>query len=221
MQASSDVKIVGGGNDDRVSNDGTEDEWNDTDNKSEPDDNTNSRGKRRLHTKKPMSDNKSPAKRNRAMTTDKGPTKKRVKKASKLMNTKTYTKESVLLEFGEESEFGQEYRKMDDDEKRSALDKLNQGATKGIKSVVKEKVLATKYSTLCSEKLKAHLVLSRVDVGNMFRTAPPPSSARTVAAAVAHVGDWVHMDADRSIGWNSEGGIAMVIAVTDNFTDVK
>jgi hypothetical protein len=35
------------------------------------------------------------------------------------------------------------------------------------------------------------------------------------------VGEWVEVDADRTPGWNSEGGIAVIINVHDNFADVK
>jgi hypothetical protein len=136
------------------------------------------------------------------------------------MDTKTYTMKSVLEEFGEDNEFGQECRKMNDVEKEAALSKLNQGAIKGIKSVVKE-VLANKYSTLCNERLKEHLLSMRVDVENMFRTAPPPFLRRTIAAVAVSVGDWLQVDADRTTGWNSEGGVAMVIAAHDDFSDVK
>jgi len=34
-------------------------------------------------------------------------------------------------------------------------------------------------------------------------------------------GEWVEVDADRSPGFNSEGGIAVIISVHDNFADVK
>ena len=85
------------------------------------------------------------------------------------MDIKTYSKESVLEEFGEETEFGQEYRKLDDGEKKAALDVLNRGASKGIKTVVKAKILTTKYFTLCSDKLKAQLIADRVPVDKMFR----------------------------------------------------
>ncbi len=87
--------------------------------------------------------------------------------------------------------------------------------------MVKEKVLTTKYSSLCLDKLKEHLLATRVDAENMFREAPPRPTSRTIAAASVSVGDWVQVDADRSTGWNSEGGIAMVIAVHDSFSDVK
>jgi hypothetical protein len=129
-----------GENDDRISNDGTEDEWNETENGSDSDDNTTLRKKKRQPTKNAAIEENSPAKRKRAKTTDNGPNRKRVRKAPKLMDIKTYSKESVLQEFGEETEFGQEYRKMDDDEKKAALDVLNRGASKGIKTVVKDKI---------------------------------------------------------------------------------
>jgi hypothetical protein len=51
--------------------------------------------------------------------------------------------------------------------------------------------------------------------------AESPSIARSSHAALVHVGDWVQVDADRSIGFNSEGSIGVVIAVNDNFSDIK
>ncbi len=124
-----------------------------------------------------------------------------MRKAKKLMEMKTYFKGSVLVEFGEDSEFGKEYRKMDADERTPTLDVLNRGASKGIKTVVKVKVLTTKYSTLCNDKLKAHLLAERVPVETMFRVAETLPLARSASAALVHVGDWVHVDADRTIRW--------------------
>ncbi len=212
---------IEGEDNDKISNDGTEDEWNETDSRSDSDDKTTLRAKKRQPITNATIEANSPAKRKRAKTTDNGPTRKRVRKAKKLMDTKTYSKESVLVEFGEDSEFGQEYRKMDADERTAALDVLNRGASKGIKTVVKDKILTTKYSTLCNDKLKAHLLAERVPVETMFRAAETLPFARSASAALVHVGDWVHVDADRSVGFNSEGGIAVVIGVNDNFSDVK
>lgn len=196
-----------------ISNDGTEDEWHASENVGDSDNDTAANGKRTKR-QKVTNDGTTPAKRQRTK-------QPRAKKVAKLMNKKTYTMDSVLLEFGEDDAFGQEYRKLDDEAKKKAVEKLNVGATKGIKGVVKENVLTTKYSSLCQDKLKEHLVASRVDVENMFRKAPPRPLSRTITAALVSVGDWVHVDADRSTGWNSEGGIAMVIAVHDSFSDVK
>ncbi len=35
------------------------------------------------------------------------------------------------------------------------------------------------------------------------------------------VGEWVEVDADRTPGYNSEGGIAVIISVYDDLADVK
>ncbi len=86
---------------------------------------------------------------------------------------------------------------------------------------MKAKVIATKYANICVDKLKEHLVSQRVAENDMFRKAAPVNSSRHVGAAAVSVGDWVEVDGDRSPGWNSEGGIAMVIASSINHADVK
>ncbi len=102
-----------------------------------------------------------------------------------------------------------------------AVKKLNKGANNGIKVAVKAKVMENKYSKLCREKIVDHLRSMRVDVDSMFRAAPSVSSSRQVAASSVNVGNFVEVDADRTPGWNSEGEVAMVIGVTNNFSDVK
>ncbi len=115
----------------------------------------------------------------------------------------------------------QAYRAMNEAARLAAVDKLNKGATCGIKAAVKAKVLDTKYSTRCRDKLVEHVQSLRVDVSTMFRVAPPSFTLRNVAAASVSVGDFVEVDAERTPGWNSEGGVAMVTAVTNNFSEVK
>jgi hypothetical protein len=83
------------------------------------------------------------------------------------------------------------------------------------------KVISSKYSTICMQKLKEHLVSMRVVDNDMFRKAAPISSSRMVGSSAVSVGDFVEVDADRSPGWNSEGGIAMVTASAYNFAEVK
>jgi hypothetical protein len=137
------------------------------------------------------------------------------------MDTKTYTMESVLVEFDADSEYGKALRAMPEGEMQVAVAKLNKGATDGIKGAVKAKVISSKYSTICKIKLKEHLMSMRVDENEMFRKAAPMNSATMVGASAVSVGDWVQVDADRSPGWNSEGGIAMVTASANNFAEVK
>jgi hypothetical protein len=110
---------------------------------------------------------------------------------------------------------------MPESEKHAAVAKLNKGTTDGIKGAVKAKVLSSKYSTVCKDKLKEHLLAMRVDENDMFKKAAPMNSARMVGASAVSVGDWVQVDADRSPGWNSKGGIAMVTASLNNIVEVK
>jgi hypothetical protein len=133
----------------------------------------------------------------------------------------TYTMDSVMDEFDAESEFGKALCDMPDADRIVAVAKLNKDATDGIKGAVKAKVLASKYSTICIEKLKDHLAAMRVAENDMFRKSAPVHSARTMHASAVSVGDWVEVDADRSPGWNSEGGIAMVTASSNNKAEVK
>jgi hypothetical protein len=55
----------------------------------------------------------------------------------------------------------------------------------------------------------------------MFHSAPKISSLLTTNPSFISVGEWVEVDADRTPGFNSEGGIAVIISVQDNLADVK
>jgi hypothetical protein len=95
----------------------------------------------------------------------------RPKKPVKKMNIKTYTLESVLVEFDAESEYGKALRAMPESDMQVAVAKFKKGATAGIKGAVKAKVLLSKYSTVCKDKLKEHLLVMRVNENDMFKKA--------------------------------------------------
>ena len=143
------------------------------------------------------------------------------RKTLKKMDSKTYTTETVMVEFDAESEYGVALRAMPDAELKLAVDKLNKSATNGIKGAVKAKLISSKYANICVDKLKEHLVSMRVADKDMFRKAAPVNSARMVGASAVSVGDFVEVDGDRSPGWNSEGGIAMVVASSNNCAEVN
>ena len=137
------------------------------------------------------------------------------------MEPKTYTTDTILEDYAPESEYGMALREMSPAELKQAVEKLNKSAAKGIKGTVKEKLLTSKYANTCVEKLKAHLVAQRVAQNDMFRKAAPAKKIPLGNAAAVSVGDWVEVDGDRSPGWNSEGGIAMVIASSQICAEVK
>jgi hypothetical protein len=132
-----------------------------------------------------------------------------------------YTIEGIKLSWSEETEYGQSFRAMDADEQRAEVLRLNKGVDKGMKCVIKTKLLDDNYKTLVSEKLQAHLSQCRASPPSMFHAAPTSRIAVVHDATFLSVGEWVEVDADRSVGYNSEGGIAVIINVHDDLADVK
>jgi hypothetical protein len=69
--------------------------------------------------------------------------------------------------------------------------------------------------------LRQYLVDSRVSQASMFHSAPKTASMSMANLKFLSVGEWVEVDADRTLGYNSEGGIAVIISVHDDMADVK
>jgi hypothetical protein len=55
----------------------------------------------------------------------------------------------------------------------------------------------------------------------MFHAPPKKINMVTLDINFLSVGEWVEVDADRTPGFNSEGGIAVIIGVHDALADVK
>jgi hypothetical protein len=131
------------------------------------------------------------------------------------------TIEGIKLRYTEETEHGQSFRAMGANEQRGEVLRLNKGVDKGMKSVIKAKLLNDNYKTIVSEKLQAHLSQSRASLPSMFHAAPQSRIGVVHDPSFISVGEWVEVDADRSVGYNSEGGIAVIINVHDDLADVK
>jgi hypothetical protein len=69
--------------------------------------------------------------------------------------------------------------------------------------------------------MQDHLSNNRAQPTTMFRAAPPSRANLLQSPTFLSVGEWVEVDADRTSGWNSEGGVGVVIAVHETFADVK
>jgi hypothetical protein len=87
--------------------------------------------------------------------------------------------------------------------------------------VIKTKIMDESYTKIVAVKLQAHLSESRSSVVSMFHVAPSTRHSVMNDINFISVGEWVEVDADRTPGCNSEGGIAVIIHVQDNLTDVK
>ena len=69
--------------------------------------------------------------------------------------------------------------------------------------------------------MREHIGQSRALPAEMFHCAPKTFNVVTSNVRFISVGEWVEVDADRTPGYNSEGGIAVIIAVHDDLADVK
>ena len=152
--------------------------------------------------------------------------KKKANKTLKRVNknttvTVTHTVESILATWNETTDYGKSFRAMVEEDQTKEVLLLNRGAAKGMKGLIKTKMLASNYKIVVEEKLRAHIEQSRMVPAAMFHSAPKISSLMTTNPSFISVGEWVEVDADRSPGFNSEGGIAVIISVQDNFADVK
>ncbi len=133
----------------------------------------------------------------------------------------TYTIEGVLAAWGQTTEYGLSFRGMMHDEQTAEVVVLNKGAVKGLKDIIKSKLLMTHYKTLVAKKLRAHIAECRVMPAAMFHSSPKNINLVTSNLKFLSVGEWVEVDADRSPGYNSEGGIAVIVSVHDDMADVK
>jgi hypothetical protein len=74
---------------------------------------------------------------------------------------------------------------------------------------------------MITSKMKEYLHASRTPMDKIFHVAPNHLNAALSNPNFISVGEWVEVDADRTPGFNSEGGIAVITAVHDALVDVK
>jgi hypothetical protein len=133
----------------------------------------------------------------------------------------TYTIEGVLLRWSDATEYGLSFRGMTLEEQKAEVVVLNKGAIKGMKGIIKSKLLVTHYNTLVADKLRAHITECRVTPASMFHSSPKKIQLVTSNLKFLSVGEWVEVDADRTPGYNSKRGIAVIVSVHDDLADVK
>jgi hypothetical protein len=75
-----------------------------------------------------------------------------------------------------------------------------------MKGIIKSKLLVKHYKNLVAEKLRDHIISCRVNPTSMFHAPPKKINIVTLDINFISVGEWVEVDADRTPGFNSEGG---------------
>ncbi len=133
----------------------------------------------------------------------------------------TFTVDSVMLAFTDKTEYGSSFRAMNAEQQKNEVDTLNKGAATGLKGAIKKNRIDVQFKTLVSDKMREYLVANRTDGINMFRAITHPRVTQKLQLKFLSIGEWVEVGADRTPGWNSEGGIAVVTNVNDGLADVK
>ncbi len=119
------------------------------------------------------------------------------------------------------TDYGISFRQLNNDEREAEVKRLNKVTIKGHKDIIKQKVLDVKFKAMVANKMRAHLRESRAPLQTVYHAAPVIDRTRLMNPGFLSVGEWVEVDGDITPGWNSEGGIAVIINVQDNLADVK
>jgi hypothetical protein len=147
-------------------------------------------------------------------------TKKRTKKSDTFSRV-SYTVATILSTWDDASEYGISFRGLSSVEQENEVKRMNKVTLKGHKEVIKHKILEVNYRQIIAEKMRAYLAASRSSLVTMFHSAPKRNSVLLTNPNFLSVGEWVEVDGDITPGFNSEGGIAVIINVLDNCADVK
>lgn len=142
-------------------------------------------------------------------------------KKGKLAQQMCYSVSSILATWNSTTEYGLSFRNMNEEEQGAEVKRLNSVALKGQKDTVKTKLLSVKYKSLIAERMRSYLTESRFPLTSIYHAVNKSKSAVLHNPNFLSVGEWVEVDADRTPGFNSEGGIAVIISVQDNCADVK
>ncbi len=133
-----------------------------------------------------------------------------------------HTITSLLDSYASDTEYGASIRAMNATDQIGEVARLNKGVDKASNIAIKYKLLTAKYTELVAGKMRQHLIDHRQPISSMFRAANTDvRNLRLLNPEFLSVGEWVEVDADRTPGWNSEGGIGVVVNVQDAFADVK
>ena len=113
------------------------------------------------------------------------------------------------------------FRAMSNPDQVTEVERLNKGAVTGMKGAIRKQRIHSEYKDVVAERMQEYLKANRTPDTKMFRTVQTSALTQRLQVGRLLVGEWVEVDADRTPGWNSEGGIGVIISVQDGLADVK
>jgi hypothetical protein len=155
-------------------------------------------------------------------TRKRGQTKSnRAKKTTNVGGKITFSVESIMTSFNDSTEYGQSFRKMTSEEQTLEVLQLNKGAASGLKGAIKKQRIQSQFKDIVTDKMKEYVIQNRAQQTDMFRAITTSRDLQHMKLKHISVGEWVEVAGDITPGWNSEGGIGVIIGIHDGLVDVK
>jgi hypothetical protein len=126
---------------------------------------------------------------------------------TKKIKTMAYTIIVVLEQWSDTTDSGCNFRALTPLQQLADVAVLNKEAAKGLKGVVKNKMLAKQYKELISEKMRVYFADNCEPQASMFHSITTLKIGARANIKFSSVGEWVEVDADRTPGFNSEGAL--------------
>ena len=133
----------------------------------------------------------------------------------------TFSVESIMTSFKDTTEYGQSFRNMTSEQQTTEVVRLNKGAAIGMKAAIKNQRITSQFKEVVTDKMKEYVIQNRTQPTEMFRAITASRVLHHMKLSHISVGEWVEVAADITPGWNSEGGIGVIIKITDSLVDVK
>jgi hypothetical protein len=97
--------------------------------------------------------------------------KKRVAKPNTMSHV-AYTVATVMATWDDATEYGISFRQLNTDEQEAEVQRLNTVTKKGHKDIVKQKIIDVNFKAMVAEKMRAHLMESRLPLHTVYHSAP-------------------------------------------------
>ncbi len=133
----------------------------------------------------------------------------------------TFSVDSIMTSFKDTTEYGQSFRCMTSEQQTTEVVRLNKGAAIGMKAAIKNQRITSQFKDVVTDKMKEYVIHNRTQPTEMFRAFTASRVLHHMKLSHISVGEWVDVAADITPGWNSEGGIGVIIKITDSLVDVK
>jgi hypothetical protein len=98
------------------------------------------------------------------------------------------------------------------EEQQTEVVRLNKGAATGMKGAIRKQRINVQFKALVNEKMKAFIIANRTEQASMFRNVVQPRILHKLQLKFLSVGEWVEVDADRTLGGIPREALLLLLA---------